>query len=317
MVRAGLIPSLRSGGLPGSRGWLFTDMFPGSYPFEELGAALLRVAVDNPPDLVDELVADERGLLRVCKQILPGDDSDLVLIIDQFEELFSSVASEGTRRLFLDALTTVISDDRSRVRLILTLRADFFDRPLEYPAFAEVMRNGVVTVSLPSEEGLAQAVSGPAKRVGVELEPGLVNHVLRDVAGQPGSLPLLQYALTEMFAQRQGNLLTADLYRSTGGVLGALSRRADEIYDSLPPASQAATEQIFLRLLTVDETAGTTRRRVLQSELKSLAIDQTALDQVLQQFGAFRLLSFDLHPVTRGPTARGCSTRRSSRSGAR
>ena len=71
VVRAGLIPALRSGGLPGSRGWLFTDMFPGSYPFEELGAALLRVAVDNPPDLVDELVADERGLLRVCKQILP------------------------------------------------------------------------------------------------------------------------------------------------------------------------------------------------------------------------------------------------------
>ncbi|HEY7584678.1 MAG TPA: BTAD domain-containing putative transcriptional regulator, partial [Acidimicrobiia bacterium] len=159
VVRAGLIPALRAGGLPGSRGWLFTDMFPGSYPFEELEAALLRVAVDRPDNLLSDLSADERGLIRACKQLLPSDESRLVLIIDQFEEVFSSIASEDVRRSFLDSLTTVASDERSRIRLVLTMRADFFDRPLEYPDFADVFRGGIVTVSPPSDEGLAQAIA--------------------------------------------------------------------------------------------------------------------------------------------------------------
>jgi WD40 repeat protein len=302
VVRAGLLPRMRAGALEGSSRWLYTDMFPGSHPFEELEAALLRVAVDNPPDLHDELVADDRGLLRVSKQIVPTDDGELVLIIDQFEEIFSSVASEGTRRLFLDSLANVVADDRSRVRVLITMRADFFDWPLQYPTFAEVLSQGLVTVTIPSEEGLAQAITGPARQVGVEFEPGLTGLIVRDVQGQPGGLPLLQYALTELFDARSGRLLTTATYLGTGGVLAALGRRAEEIYLASSPAGKVAIEQLFLRLLTIDENAGTTRRRVLRSELKSLPIDQGALDQAIQQYGAFRLLSFDRHPVTRGPT---------------
>ena len=103
VVRAGLIPALRAGGLAGSKDWLITDMFPGSYPFEELEAALLRVAVERPPALIDELTSDDRGLLRVTKQILPADESRLLLVIDQFEELFSAVASEETAGCFSTA----------------------------------------------------------------------------------------------------------------------------------------------------------------------------------------------------------------------
>ena len=302
VVRAGLVTALRAGGLPTSRGWLITEMFPGSYPFEELEAALLRVATSRPPGLIDDLTADERGLLRVSKQILPPDDSELVLIIDQFEELFSMLDSEATRRRFLDSLATVAGDERSRVRVVVTLRADFFDRPLEYPEFGEVLTAGLVTVSPPAEEGLAQAIAAPARGVGVDLEPGLVGRVIADVEGQPGGLPLLQYALTELFNRRDDNLLTIATYEATGGVIGALGRRAEELYQQLPPAGREAARQLFLRLVTVDEASDDTRRRVRQRELKSLAVDQRALDRVLQDFGAFRLLSFDRDPVTRGPT---------------
>ena len=186
--------------------------------------------------------------------------------------------------------------------MVLTMRADFFDRPLEYPEFGELVGAGLVTVSPPTEEGLAQAIAAPARSVGVDLEPGLVGEIIHDVEGQPGALPLLQYALTELFKRRRGNLLTIDVYRATGGVLGALGRRAEELYAELTTAGQEAARQLFLRLVTVDELSGDTRRRVRQSELKSLAVDQGALDTVLQQFGSFRLLSYDRDPVTRGPT---------------
>lgn len=300
-VRAGLIPALRAGGLPGSRRWLTTDMFPGSYPFEELEAALLRVAVDRPTTLLADL-SDAHGLLRVSKRILPGDDSTLVLVIDQFEELFSVVASEATRRLFIDNLVAVAGDDRSRVKVVLTMRADFFNRPLEYAEFAEIVGKGMVTVGPPSRDGLAQAIAVPARAVGVDLEPGLVGRVIADVENQPGGLPLLQYALTEMFTLRDGEVLTIEGYEQTGGVLGALGRRAEELYEELPDPGQEAVRQLFLRLVTVDETAADTRRRARQSELRGLELDQSVLDQALRQYGAFRLLSFDRDPVTRGPT---------------
>ena len=193
----------------------------------------MRVAVERPPECIDELISDERGLLRVTKQILPADDSRLLLVIDQFEELFSAVGAEETRRLFLDSLVTIATDERSRMRVVLTMRADFFDRPLEYPEFGDLMSAGLVTVSPPTEEGLAQAIAAPARAVGVDLEPGLVGEIIRDVADQPGALPLLQYALTELFNRRQGNVLTLDAYRSTGGVAGALGRRAEELYEGL------------------------------------------------------------------------------------
>ena len=301
VVRAGLIPALRAGSLADSREWLVTDMFPGSYPFEELEAALNRVAAGAPGPMLGEL-AQPNGLLRVSKQILPGDDSTLLVVIDQFEELFSTVRSEETRRLFLDNLIAVASDERSRVRVVTTIRADFLDRPLDYAEFAEAIAEGIVTVGPPTRDGLAQAVSAPARTVGLDLEPGLVGRIIGDVEGQPGVLPLLQYALTEMFAQRESSTLTIAGYEATGGVAGALGRRAEELYDDLTPSGRTASREVFLRLVSVDELGAVTRRRARQSELVSLAVDRSGLESVLNAFSAFRLLTFDRDPVTRGPT---------------
>jgi DNA-binding SARP family transcriptional activator/WD40 repeat protein len=301
LVRAGLIPALRAGSLPGSRRWLVTDMFPGSYPFEELEAALVRVAVQAPSGMLEEL-SQPNGLLRVAKRILPGDDSTLLIVIDQFEELFSTVRSEETRRLFLDNLISVTHDERSRIRLVMTIRADFLDRPLGYADFAEAIADGVVTLGPPTREGLAQAVAAPARAVGLELEPGLVSRIISDVEGQPGALPLLQHALSELFSRREGSTLTSAGYEATGGVAGALARRAEELYAGMIPAGRAAAREVFLRLVAVDELGTITRRRTRQSELTSLAVDRGGLDSVLNAFARFRLLTFDRDTVTRGPT---------------
>ena len=301
VVRAGLIPALRAGILTDSRDWLVTDMFPGSFPFEELEAALSRVAVRTPGEMLSEL-SQPNGLLRVSKQILPGDDSTLLVFIDQFEELFSTVRSEETRRLFLENLISVAADERSRVKVVTTIRADFLDRPLGYADFAEAIADGLVTVGPPTRDGLAQAVSAPARAVGLELEAGLVGRIISDVEGQPGALPLLQYALTEMFSHREKSTLTIAGYEATGGVAGALGRRAEELYDGLTPAGQQATREVFLRLVSVDELGSVTRRRARQSELVSLAVDRGGLESVLTAFSRFRLLTFDRDLVTRGPT---------------
>jgi WD40 repeat protein/DNA-binding SARP family transcriptional activator len=300
VVKAGLVPSLRSGALPGSEEWLVTDMFPGSYPYEELAAGLLRVAVERPEDLVEELARDELGIRRIVKRILPAG-SKLLLVVDQFEELFTLTA-EDMRRRFLAGLTALAADPRSLVRVLVTLRADFFDHPLLYPEFGELLRAGVVAVAAPSEDELAEAIERPARRVGVRYEGGLVSQIVADVRDQPGALPLLQYALTELFAARASDTLTLEGYVATGGVVGALGRRAEDLYARLRPPAQGACRQIFLRLVGADPTAHDTRRRVRRSELRQLELDPDAVEEVLASYGEHRLLTFDREPLTRTPT---------------
>lgn len=300
VVRAGLLPRLRAAG--DEEPWFITDMYPGSYPFEELEGALARVAVDRLDGVSDELRADELGLTRVLKRVLPDDDSRLLLVIDQFEELFSLTNDQATRELFLASLVAAADDARGRLRVVITMRADFFHQPLGYGQFGDLVRDGLVAVAMPTRESLALAVSRPARGVGLDLEPGLVNEVVRDVADEPGGLPLMQHALSELFHLRRGRTLTIDDYHTSGGVLGALTRRADEIYGELNESGRSVAQQIFLRLVRADESAEDTRRRVRLSELYALGLERSVVDNVLQGFGQFRLLSFDKDPITRGPT---------------
>src|SRR5437660_5236725 len=160
----------------------------------------------------------------------------------------------------------------------------------------------MVAVGAPSEDELADAIERPAKRVGVRFEPGLVSQIVADVRDQPGALALLQYALTELFAARSSDVLTLDGYVATGGVVGALGRRAEELYGRLDPRAQATCRQVFLRLVSVDPAAQDTRRRVRRRELRQLELDADALEEILARFGEHRLLSFDREPLTRTPT---------------
>jgi WD40 repeat protein len=276
-------------------------MFPGAHPFESLQVALLRVAVNRPPHLYDELTSDADGLRRVVEQIAESGDTEIILVIDQFEELFSMVASAPDRQRFLDALVAATGDG-SRLRVVLTLRADFFDQPLQYPEFAELFSSNVVPINPPTRDGLARAISQPARRVGVGLEPGLVSRIVDDVREQPGGLPLLQFALTELFARRDGDLLTVAGYEASGGVERALANRAEDTYAGLSAQGKEAARQLFLRLVTVDELADDTRRRVRQSELLGLDVDRAVMSDTLQRFGSLRFLSFDRDIASRAPT---------------
>jgi len=316
VVKAGLIPALRKGEFPESENWFIVDMKPGASPFAALETALMTVAVHPPPSLQEPLQIDEHGLTRVLKRILPdpqqAESSQVFLLIDQFEELFTQVEDKHIRQLFLDNLLTAVADPVSQLRIVITLRADFYDKPMQVPVLGELLREHTELVLPMTPTEMEEAISKPATQVGVNIEPQLAATMMADVQEQQGALPLLQYTLTELFDHRQENTLTLTTYEDIGGMTGALSRRAEEIYSVQDDNGKAATRQLFMRLITVGEeenqTPGAlvTRRRGLQSELTALQtsgeFEQTDIESVIEAYGRFRLLTFDHNPVTREPT---------------
>ncbi|HXH97156.1 MAG TPA: BTAD domain-containing putative transcriptional regulator [Gaiellaceae bacterium] len=301
VVLAGLVPAVRAGAIPGSARWRIVVTAPGAYPLEELEAALLRTAVDPPPSLVEQLAADELGLLRTVKRLLPDDGSELLLVVDQLEEIFTLVGDEARRSHYLSSIERAVSDPRSRLRVVATLRADFYDRPLAYRDFGELLRDRVETVLPLTPDELQRVITGPAQAVGVGLEEGLLARIVADVVDEPGALPLLQYALTELYERRRGARLTLAAYEEIGGISGALAGRAEALHGELTAAGQEAARQLFLRLVTLGDPVDT-RRRVERAELATLDVDQEQLTLAVDAFGAARLLSFDRHPRTQTPT---------------
>ena len=305
LVRAGLIPALWDGRLLGSERWFVVELTPGARPLDELEVAFIRVAADQAANLRQQLLRDAHGLLRASELILPRDDSELLLVIDQFEELFSLTDDEAKRAFFLELLATAVIDPRTRVRVVITLRADYYDRPLHYPDFGQLLREHMETVLPLKVEELEQAIVRPAAALGVGFEPGLVAAIIDDVLYQPGALPLLQYALTELFDERQEHTLTHQAYQAIGGTTGALARRAEELYLEQDAVGREAIRQLFLRLVEVgreDEAQADARRRVPQAELLALGADEDLLDELIDLFAAYRLLTLDHDPASRRPT---------------
>jgi WD40 repeat protein/DNA-binding SARP family transcriptional activator len=300
-VRAGLVPALRRGGVEGSEGWFLTDLVPGRHPMVQVEAALLRVAAEPPPGLLEILESGPRGLLHAVERVVPKD-SELVLIVDQFEEVFTLTEDEGERSILLESLRVAAADPTSRVRIVLTLRADFYDRPLVYPRFGELLGEGTEVVTPLAPDELERAIVRPASSVGMSVEPALVAQVASDVAEQPGALPLVQYALTELFERRREGRLTLEAYREIGGVGGALAARAEHLFANRQLADRDAVRELFLRLVTLGEGTPDTRRRVRLSELASIEADPHAMESALDTYGRHRLLTFDRDPGTREPT---------------
>jgi DNA-binding SARP family transcriptional activator/ABC-type glycerol-3-phosphate transport system substrate-binding protein len=298
VVKAGLLPALRLGALSGSADWFVAELSPGRHPYEALEAALLRVAVNPPTSLLEQLTDGEAGIRRAVRRVLP-EHSQLLLVIDQFEELFTQAPHAATQA-FLDALAAAVEDPVAALRVVVTLRADFYDRPLGHRAVGELVRRGTEVITPMSPEELERAIDGPADRLGVRFETGLVAEIVADVSDRPGALPLLQYALTELFDQRRGPVIELAAYREMGGVSAALIRRAEALYVGFDTPAREATRQVLLRLVTLGEGTDDVRHRVLRQELTALG--DPAVEQVLDAFGRHRLLSFDRDPVTRGPT---------------
>ncbi len=303
LVRAGLIPALHKGAISGSDRWPVVTILPGTHPFEGLTAALQCLAVNLDPSLWRDLENEPRGLLRLIKHILPDDaQAELLLVIDQFEEVFSLVSDETTRHRFLDCLLTALAEPHSRFRVIVTLRADFYDRPLLYTELGELLRQCTEVVLPLSPEELEQAIVRPAERVGVQMEPAVITKILTDVNEQPGALPLLQYALTDLFEHREDRRLTLAAYRARGGVRGTLAARAESLYAALDKEAQRVTQQVFLRLVQLGESTEDTRRRVPWSEMVSVAGSEASARTLVDHFVRHRLLTLDHDPATGSST---------------
>ena len=296
VVKAGLIPVLRDGRLPGSEEWFIVETFPGTDPFTQLETSLLSIAVNDVPNLAEALRQPE-GLHAMVEALLP-ENSKFLLFIDQFEELFTQIEDDDLRNLYMDNLVHAFSHPDSRIRVIITLRADYYDKPLQYRNFGDVLRQRTEIVLPLSHDELAEAIQRPAESVMAVFEPGLVETIVNDVGDHPGTLPLLQYALTELFEKRMGYSLNLDTYRDIGGVTGALAGRADELYSAFDVEGQEAIRQLFLRLVNVGEGTDNTRRRVRRSELP----DTPMMEEVINTYGKSRLLTFDRDPYTREGT---------------
>jgi DNA-binding SARP family transcriptional activator/ABC-type glycerol-3-phosphate transport system substrate-binding protein len=300
VIKAGIVPALRQGAIPGSADWFVLEMSPGAHPYEALERALLHIAVHPPSDLIDDLIAGDGGIRRGISRVLPDARSQLVLVIDQFEELFTQTGPE-TAHAFLDALAAAVDAPQSRLRVVVTLRADFYDRPLRHRGISELVRRGTEVVTPMSPDEIERAITGPGERVGVRFEAGLVSQIVADVSENAAALPLLQYALTELFDHRQGDVVGIDAYREMGGLAAAVARRAEILYGDFDGAAKEATRQLLLRLVTLGEGTEDVRRRVRRQELAVVG-DPGVVDVVLDALGDHRLLSFDRDPVTRGPT---------------
>lgn len=292
-VRAGLIPALRQGRVADSDKWILATMTPGRHPFEQLEAALLRMSRASVPSVLEQLVENETGLLRVVLRMLPGEKAELLLVVDQFEELFT-LAPDQTRRRFLDNLVTAVTDPRSRVRVVVTLRADFYDRPLLSHRFAPVFAASVVNVIPLSPAELEQAIVEPAAGVGVSVEPPLLAQLVADMSEEAVALPLLQYALTETFVARKGAPLSLGAYQAIGGLQGALTARADQLFDTLDSDQQELAGLMFLHMVGLERGSEATRRRVTLDELRGLG----EVDELLGIFISGRLLSADRDPLS-------------------
>ncbi len=281
LVRAGLLPALRNGSLPGSHDWPVRVFKPGARPLDALAAQLAQLDPERPMGrTLDELRDSPRTLDLAATLRLDGRPATtrLVLVIDQFEEIFTLCHSEEERVAFLDNLLHAATVLDGRCLVILTLRADFYPRCAAYPELAALM-------------SAHQALVEPARRVGLTFEPGLVETIVGDVGREPGALPLLEHALLEVWERRQGTMLTLAGYRESGGVGRAIANRADTIFESLAPNEQAVARRILMRLTQPGEQTEDTRRRAEVGELVNRPEERETVERVIDQLVAARLLT--------------------------
>jgi hypothetical protein len=271
VVFAGLVPKLQQEGH-----WQFTHFRPGSDPFHALALALVPLYTTNLNEterlaqarqLANYLRDGDIPLADVFAQIKHNYPSERVLVIaDQFEELYTLCPDETIRRNFLDKLTTS-PFERVEMVLVLTMRADFLGNALSYRPFADVLQNTDLKLGPMNREELTEVIEKPAQKLGVTLEAGLVKRILDDVESEPGNLPLLEFALTELWQRRQGKELTHLAYTEIGQVQGALARHANEEYDKLSEAQRKEVRRIFIQLVRPGEGTEDTRRLATKAEL--------------------------------------------------
>jgi len=278
IVQAGVIPLLRRRHPPENT-WDTVSFVPGTRPFHHLAASLILLLEPDIDETGRLLEAQKLGDLLARKEVTiestvervlrksEGTDR-LLLVADQFEELFTQTSEPG-RQAFLEALLQAL--DNSPLTVVLTVRGSFYDSLISSSRdLSDRLEQAVINLGTMTRDELQRAVIEPAKRVGLNFEPGLVKRILDDVGDDPGNLPLLEFALTELWARRQGKLLTHAAYEESGEVSGAMAQRAEVVFATLSPTQQEGVHRLLTRLVWVGDQAEltlATRQRAPVSEL--------------------------------------------------
>ncbi len=299
VVMAGLLPSLQQGALPGSETWAYLDpMVPGKHPIEALGLTLATHFPDRNFTSIREDLEDDatRGLHVLAAQLVKRRDSRVVLLVDQFEELFTQTEDEDERRRFIELLLAAVTEAHSPLIVLLTLRADFFDRPMHYPELGQLIDRHHQPVFPMELDELRATIELPAALPDIKLtfEGNLVGDLLFEMQGQVGALPLLQFTLEQLFERRSGHRLTLSAYREIGGVKGAISQHAEHTYTALPSEEhRRLVRALFLRLIDLGTTEqDVTRRRAALAEFALANATTTRLvRETADAFIAARLLT--------------------------
>lgn len=298
LVRAGLLPALRNDVLPDSHTWTIRVLLPGARPLEALAVQIARLSGGDDPigaarAALEQLAADARTLHVAASLVLSDRPPTefVVWVVDQFEEVFTLCRDERDRAQFLNNLLYAASIPDGRTMVILTMRADFYQKCATYPELSTRIAAQQFLVSPMTVDGLRQAIEEPARHVGLEFESGLVETVLGDVEHQPGTLPLLEHALLELWERRRGRMLTLEAYRECGGVEGAIAKRADAVYEAFSPAQREIARRVMLRLTQPGEGTEDTRRRTTMSELITRPDEAESVESVVRSLVGARLLT--------------------------
>ncbi|MEU9391904.1 helix-turn-helix domain-containing protein [Streptomyces sp. NPDC048324] len=325
LLNAGLVPALRRPGgfpMPGADRWPVIALTPTAHPLDELLERATK-ALGSDLDLTAARVADHpEALLEAVRARShdPAPDPDgrrpppvrPVLLVDQFEELFTLCSDEDERRTFVRVLRAVSTCPDPAV-VVLGVRADFSGHCLELPELAPLFTEGLFVLLPMSVAELRESITRPAELAGITLEPGLVPLLLRDAGlrdepagasgaapqGTPsGALPLISHALLATWQQREDTTLTVAGYERTGGIQGAVARTAETVFARLYPAEQKSLRRILSRLVHVsDDGTVATRRRTGRNALMEQLGDADAAAAALDAFVRARLITVDRDTV--------------------
>ncbi|MBL1116350.1 hypothetical protein JK364_28725 [Streptomyces sp. 110] len=248
LLRAGLIPRLRTTDNPDLRPAALRIITPGAHPL---------------PDHGPRLVPKE------------GEEADTWLVVDQMEELYTLCADPAERTRFIDRLLTAQASD-SRLRVLIAVRADFFGHLAGHRPLADTLRDATLLVPPMNRDELREAVVKPAQAAGLIVERTLTARIIDEVDGEPGALPLMSHALLETWHRRKGRALSLTAYEAVGGIHGAVAQTAEDLYTDLTPDQAACARRILLRLVTPGEGAQDTRRPAPREELETATATATA-----------------------------------------
>ena len=277
VVFAGLVPKLRSDG-----SWLIASFRPGNRPFDELADALIPLLEPTKTEveqlvesqkLADALRNNEVDLAKVVKQILRRHQKArrLLLIADQFEEFYTLNLATPMRRRLLDLLLKSVTPGSLEggipLTLILTLRADFLEQALAYRPLADALQGTSEILGPMTRVELRESVERPSQMLGVSFERQLVDRILEDVGDEPGKLPLLEFALTQLWDRQTRGLLTHSAYEEIGRVAGALTHYAEEVYSNLTEQEKEQSQRVFIQMVQPGDGTKDTRRLAARTEL--------------------------------------------------